>query len=220
MSNNAIKIAIAGLPSKTHNYEAFCHLLDLTPVSSLNPSDYADCAALILPGGGDIDPELYGQSNCGSMGIDRNLDLLQIQALEYFLHAGKPILGICRGMQLLNVYFGGTLIQDLPNAQNHKASEGDALHSAHITEDCILSYLYGYIFPVNSSHHQAVDRLGSDLKIIQYAADGVAEAIQHKNKPILGVQWHPERFKAVQTDTALAKIRRLIPHYLSPQDVR
>jgi len=210
MSNINIRIAIAGTPAQTHNYEKACRLLNQEPVTTLRLSDFEACDALILPGGGDITPGFYGQTIHGARNIDTKLDLLQIQALESFLHARKPILGICKGMQLINIYFGGTLIQDLRESERHQRPDGDVIHQAYVTKDCILSRLFGSSFPVNSNHHQAVDRLGNGLKIIQYAEDGVVEAIRNESLPILGVQWHPERFPEVQTSSAINRMKELL----------
>lgn len=202
MKNDCIKIGIAGKKGQTANYERSCIELGLCPYTSLSLSTLSTCDALILPGGGDITPGFYGQENHGSRGINTELDLLQIQALEYFIRTQKPILGICKGMQLINVYFGGTLIQDLPNSGEHQTSEGDLMHSSTVTKDCVLSHLYGNEFTINSNHHQAVDKLGRHLRIVQMSHDNVVEGIVHDTLPIIAVQWHPERLPFIQTKKA------------------
>lgn len=202
MNNDCIKIGIAGQKGQTANYERACVELGLNPITSLSLSALSTCDALILPGGTDITPGFYGQENHGSRGINTELDLLQFQALEYFVRAKKPILGICKGMQVINVYFGGTLIQDLPNHSEHQQAEGDLLHSSIITKPCVLSQLYGEEFTINSNHHQAVDKLGKHLHIIQMSHDHVVEGIVHDTLPIIAVQWHPERLPFVQTKKA------------------
>ena len=199
-NNTSIKIGIAGRTNQTKNYENACISLGMTPYTSLSLSRLSTCDALILPGGSDITPGFYGQEKHGSRGIDTELDLLQIQALEFFIRTGKPVLGICKGMQLINVYFGGTLIQDLPNSAEHQQEEGDLMHPSYITEDCILSELYGREFIINSNHHQAADKLGQNLKIVQMSHDGVVEAFYHQKYPIFGVQWHPERLPIIEVD--------------------
>lgn len=195
------KVGIAGRLHQTQNYENACISLGMTPCTSLSLSMLSTCDALILPGGCDITPGFYGQAKHGSRTIDTELDLLQIQALEFFIRTGKPILGICKGMQLINVYFGGTLIQDLPNSAEHQQDEGDLMHMSYITEDCILSKLYGKEFIINSNHHQAVDKLGKNLKIVQMSHDGVVEAFYHEKYPIFAVQWHPERLPEILIPT-------------------
>lgn len=211
MEQPRIKIGIAGRKGNTTNYENACLRLGLTPCTSLSISVLSTCDALILPGGSDITPGFYGQEVHGSRSIDTELDLLQIQALEFFLRTGKPVLGICKGMQLLNVYFGGTLIQDLPNSPVHQNPNGDdLLHMSYVTEDCILSRLYGKEFMINSNHHQAVDKLGRQLKAVQFSADGVVEGFIHQSLPVLGVQWHPERLDSIQTEEALGPLSEAI----------
>ena len=211
MDTPCIKIGIAGRKGNTTNYENACLRLGLTPCTSLSISALSTCDGLILPGGSDITPGFYGQEVHGSRSIDTELDLLQIQALEFFLRTGKPVLGICKGMQLLNVYFGGTLIQDLPNSSEHQNPNGDdLLHMSYVTEDCILSRLYGKEFMINSNHHQAVDQLGRHLKAVQFSEDGVIEGFVHKSLPILGVQWHPERLASIQTGEALQHLSEAI----------
>ena len=192
-----MKILIAGLSSLTQNYVAAltaCGMEDIVDLSDRPQAASYD--GLLLPGGGDIDPSFFGQPNCGSVSVDRSLDLRQFAALEAFLQAGLPILGSCRGCQLLNVHFGGSLIQDLPEPDIHRPQSGDRLHSSCCTEGSLLARLYGATtFTINSAHHQALDRLGQGLSVIQRAPDGVAEAIVHDSLPIFAVQWHPERLR-------------------------
>ena len=116
---------------------------------------------LLIPGGFDVSPELYHQEMNGSYaeGMDIKLDELQLSFIDQFVKAHKPILGICRGHQIINVYFGGSLIQHLPNYEKHSSPDfnGDKVHEVYVTEDNLFSKLYGERFFVNSSHHQAVD---------------------------------------------------------------
>lgn len=202
MNKTPLKIGIAGKKDKTANYVKACEHIGLSPLVSLSISQLSTCDGLLLPGGGDMNPHFYGQKNIACGPIDDALDILQLQALDFFVHSQKPVLGICRGMQLINAYFGGTLIQDLPNAKVHKAtSTGDALHLSSASPNTILSNLYGETFVINSSHHQAVDKLGKDLRIIQKSEDDIVEAFIHTKLPILAVQWHPERFDVVCNNT-------------------
>ncbi len=150
----------------------------------------ADCGALLLPGGGDIDPALYGQENRGSKGIDAARDRREAEAFRLFLSLGRPIFGVCRGAQLINVLLGGTLHQDITG---HRQDGNDELRHGSRTVDPLLLSLYGGSFIVNSTHHQSVDRLGEGLRAVQWADDGTIEAIRHDSLPIFAVQWHPER---------------------------
>lgn len=154
-----------------------------------------DFSALLLPGGADVDPSLFGQENCGSRTIDKELDIAQLKMTDLFVKAGKPILGICKGCQVINIYFKGTIIQDLDNNVHHQAFQGkEVKHKANTEKNNVFYELYGDgEIIINSSHHQAVDELGKGLKICQYSDDHVIEAIQHETLPILGTQWHPER---------------------------
>ena len=131
------------------------------------------CGGLVLPGGGDIGDRLPEAEE---------------EIIRYFIEAGRPILGICRGMQALNVYFGGTLFEDIPG---HRIPEGDATHPTRAVG--LAAALLGPGPTVNSNHHQAIDRLGHGLRPCQWAADGVIEAVEHETLPIFGVQYHPER---------------------------
>ena len=103
------------------------------------------------------------------------------------------MLGICRGQQLINVGFGGTLIQHLPSSDRHAYEGSDKVHMSRVAEGCFLWDLYGEAFPVNSAHHQAVDAPGEGIEVVQWSDDDVAEAIVHRALPVWGVQWHPER---------------------------
>ena len=129
----------------------------------------------------------------GSHGIDRDLDLTELELVKAF--SGRPILGICRGMQLLNVAFGGTLVQDLPTAQSHRWQEstGDQVHMVLVPRDSFLYTLYGERFSVNSAHHQGTAQVGRGFSVAAQAEDGGIEAIQCPEKRIYAVQWHPER---------------------------
>jgi len=170
---------------------------------AFDPSEYD---GLLLPGGCDIDPSRYGKEKTAPGTVEKELDAIQFAALEKFLAAGKPVFGICRGHQLLNVAFGGTLIQHLAGAENHTGlpGGGDNAHGAAIEQGSYLQPIYGDVCRVNSSHHQGVDRLGKGLRTVMRAEDGTVEAMEHTSLPIWSVQWHPERmcFAHRREDTA------------------
>lgn len=188
-----LTIQIAG-DTGFENYVSALTLCGARSVLSLSPGDESDCAGLLLPGGGDVDPSFYHQENCGSRDIDRSLDRSQFALLEQYRNSGKPVLGICRGHQMINVFFGGNLTQDLPTADHHQRKMGkDVIHSNAAEPGSFLTPLYGHEFTTNSAHHQGIHGLGKNLMAVQYADDGVIEAIRHEILPIFGVQWHPER---------------------------
>lgn len=168
----------------------------VTPVLSDQIEDENLYDGLLLPGGGDISPIFYHRKNRGSKDICITEDIIQLLLFHRFLEQKKPILGICKGMQLINVALGGSLIQDLPTNKIHAYDNGDRYHNTKALSGSLLHSLYGKDCITNSAHHQAVNRLGSDLSISQYSYDGIAEAIEHKQFPILGIQWHPERLLA------------------------
>ena len=189
-----MKIGIVGKPQDTYNYEYMLHTLQVPFLTSLTIGELTTCDALIFPGGGDINPALYGKPNLGSHNINTELDLLQLRALEQAVKSTMPILGICKGMQLINIGLGGTLIQHMDTASLHTDTAKDVYHPTITTEDSFLFPLYGASFPVNSRHHQAVDKLANGLIPVQWCPDdSCIEALCHATLPIMGVQWHPER---------------------------
>jgi putative glutamine amidotransferase len=152
------------------------------------PDDSVDYDGLILCGGNDLQPCYYGEEINGSLDFDEERDRTEMALVQKFFQTGKPILGICRGMQLLNVALGGTLYQ---NISGHR---GEILHTVKAEKGSLLEKLYGKEFTVNSFHHQAIKRLGNGLKATLYDGTGaVIEGVEHESKPYLGVQWHPER---------------------------
>lgn len=151
----------------------------------LNCVNIDDFDGLLIPGGGDIDPSWYGQENISSKKINYERDKIVFKTIGDFIKHDKAILGICLGFQYLNVYFGGTLKQDIPN---HKDTE----HLVKSKDQLFTSY-FGESFIVNSNHHQCVDKLGDNLKVFGVTYDGIVEAFMHKNNKVMGIQWHPER---------------------------
>lgn len=186
-----MKVLIAGIPEHTKNYEnalALCHVPFGT---DLYPPSLSSYGKLLLPGGGDLHPSWFGQTDRGSVSVDRALDRAQLALLHTFLLAGKPVLGICRGMQLLNVYFGGDLIQDLETADRHRFRKTDQIHSVSCLPDSLLHGFYGASCLVNSAHHQGCGRIGTDLAVTQTAPDQTVEALEHRTRPVLGVHGIP-----------------------------
>ena len=176
---------------KRENYKNAIIAAGGEPTVKYLPDMDTNFDGLLLCGGNDISPSFYGQEILGAHDFDAMRDTLEIELTRKFIDTGKPILGICRGLQLLNVTLGGTLIQDLPSANFHRAQSG--LDSSHnISAEGILKELYGDKLSVNSAHHQGIDILGNGLRATAIC-DGVIEAVEHSTKPYFAVQFHPER---------------------------
>lgn len=204
-------VAIIGRTEDTINYETAARQLGIPYFTTLNSEEASGATHLLLPGGGDITPAFFGQSNHGSHNIDTELDLLQFQALDAFITSGKPVLGICKGLQLINVRFGGTITQDIDTADRHKWIGKDQSHYVYhsdLSRADFFYQLYGGCTLVNSAHHQAVERTGKDLIPVCRAGDNVIEGLMHRTLPIIAVQWHPERILKSGGD-------RLLQYFLS-----
>ena len=152
----------------------------------------------LFTGGLDLPPQAYGQSkHPQTVECDPRRFACDRLLAELVRERDIPVLAICLGMQLLNVVYGGTLIQHLETSILHAAIDGgnDSLHSIVLEEDSLLRQIVGHSeLEVNSAHHQAVDRLAPGLRVLARAPDGTVEAVQMTHKDFfLGVQWHPER---------------------------
>lgn len=153
-----------------------------------------ECDGLLMPGGVDIEPARYGQEtskDCGKIDLAR--DAAEWWMLEAFLPTRKPVLGICRGIQMLNVFCGGTLHQHIPGHSDFK-SRASGCHMVQIRPHTMLAQLLQTErITVNSLHHQVVDSPGNGLEVCAVSEDGFVEAVSHRDHPFcLGVQWHPE----------------------------
>ncbi|MEV7647301.1 gamma-glutamyl-gamma-aminobutyrate hydrolase family protein [Arthrobacter sp. NPDC089319] len=153
---------------------------------------------LLVLGGGDIHPSLYGQRPivAPGYGVDARVDRAEIALVRSAAGSGLPVMGICRGLQVINVAFGGTLIQDLgPESihQVHADEPGMSDHDVEIKPGTLVAAALGAGgVTVRSGHHQAVQDLGVGMLATAEAPDGVIEAIEHQDQWVLGVQWHPE----------------------------
>lgn len=190
-----IKIQVSGGQRLIENYVAAVNNAGGEASAAYCPEPDLSCDGLLLCGGGDIECSLYGQEDRGSQPPDRDRDKAEIALFNAFYQAGKPILGICRGMQMINILLGGTMVQDMPADQCifHSGNDGDRIHPARTREGTILHRLYGPLIYVNSHHHQAVDQLGKGLAVTAWSESGVPEALELPGYPLLGVQFHPER---------------------------
>lgn len=164
---------------------------------------------LILSGGHDISPYNYGQEPSQKIGETfPERDTYEMILLEESKKRDIPILGICRGFQLINVAAGGTLYQDLSlipgNILKHDQVSNPTLktHKVEIKENSVISSIFGKETMVNSFHHQVIDKVANDFIVVAKASDGVVEAIEHKTyKFLVAVQWHPEML-AVECEKA------------------
>ena len=159
-------IFIPGRREALRNYTVAIYSAGGMPICSTDSADSALCGGLLLPGGGDI---------------GKTLDEGERKLIQSFVQSGRPVFGICRGMQALNVYFGGDLLDSTPG---HQQPQGDMIHGTLAVGR--MAALLGRRPAVTSNHHQSLRRIGRGLQVVQVAADGVAEAVE-------GVQWHPER---------------------------
>ncbi|MBM4043027.1 MAG: gamma-glutamyl-gamma-aminobutyrate hydrolase family protein [Planctomycetes bacterium] len=182
------------------------------PVEESSVADLLDIVdGLVLTGGRDYDPAVYGEPRHPATELlDPRRAAFDVALARAALARGLPILGICGGAQLVNIALGGTLIQHVPDAFgtaiNHTWGAGaEPFHEVDIEADSRLAAIIGAgRLRVNSSHHQAVGRLGNGLRIVARAPDGVVEAIEGTgNCFLLGVQWHPERMPSRPDQMAL-----------------
>lgn len=148
------------------------------------------CDAFLVTGGTDLNPATYGEENHGlSKDVHERLDQLDKQVIDYAKSHHKPLLGICRGHQSLNVFMGGSLIQDL----NSQGLKHDHLPDGHMLKTTAHPRLTLHpVIQTNSYHHQAVKRLAKGFDVVATHEDGTIEAMIHSTLPMIGVQWHPE----------------------------
>jgi len=207
----AITIAISP-NAKLHDYEEAVRRAGGTPwVLDIGADTAADVLAkadgLLLTGGGDVEPSLYGEEphptySAAEPGRDR----YELDLLKRALAADMPVFAICRGIQVLNVARGGTLVQDIPAQLETTIDHAVRIppvaiaHDVWMTQDSLLERLmrdldHGEDCPVNSRHHQAIKDLGEGLVVSGTAPDGIIEAVEDPSRKFcLGVQWHPENF--------------------------
>lgn len=218
------RVLIAGTGPDPHHVFSGCVLalgaLGLEAVQSMEAEDLEGCSGLILPGGvPDVDPARYGEPLAGSLEVTPELDRKQFALLERAVEQNLPVLGICRGCQVVNVYFGGSLIQDLETGEIHRFHQDrEVVHDTVCIPGTFAYDLYGAHAHVNTKHHQALRRLAPEFGVAQLWFDGsipretqteliaqaqagtltegthrcILEGIYHRTRPILALQWHPE----------------------------
>ncbi len=181
-------------------------------------TDY--CDGFLIPGGIDVNPMTYHEGPHPLLQMTRlDFDLYELKFLKMIFETGKPVFGICRGLQIINVALGGTLYQDLSlhspdtflHVQKESGREGIS-HEVTIEKDSILFDIFGKDrVPVNSFHHQAAKKIGKGLRVTARADDGVVEALEGTDYPYLVcVQWHPEGFIHTPNNHMLCLFERFI----------
>lgn len=159
-------------------------------ISVIKPS------GIVLTGGGDVDPDLYGGQKNDMAAVSKERDMCESMLLEIAIKNDIPVLGICRGMQFINVFFDGKLVGDIKEIDTRGGHGVPCKHNVRIIDDAFSKMLGQNKFQVNSYHNQGIlpEGLGKDLKAFAIYEDiGLIEAFHHIRYPIAGLQWHPER---------------------------
>jgi len=204
---------IVGTPESLHGLEGDWFYADYArgvldagglPVNlplDADPALYVDrLDGILFSGGADIDAQHYGAAR----GADDDPGEPERDAFELSLFRAAtekelPVLGICRGLQLVNVASGGTLHQHVPEHAGFTQPPATLLHSIEIEAGSVLNSIYGNEHQVNSLHHQTVDQVGSGLRVTA-SHDGSVEGLEHESLPIVAVQWHPEMLPTRSND--------------------
>ena len=203
-----MRILISGCDESRFDYENAVVQCGGAAESYYCPPLDLSCDGLILCGGNDVSPFFYGQSSLFCEEPDIKRDKIEMELFRSYMELNKPVLGICRGMQLINVALGGDLKQDIGDYLHlfhSKWNEPDyRIHPVRTKEGSVLRDVYGETFMVNSCHHQAIDHLGTGLRAVAWAESGIIEAVEHENHPVFAVQFHPEKmcFLKRRMDTA------------------
>ena len=169
----------------------------LPPVSDAYDRLVSTVDGLVLTGGADVEPERYGQEQHPATYIRPNRDAFEFGLFEAARKAGKPVLGVCRGLQVMSVALGGTLVQHLPEArettEHQPAPATFGRGTVTLADGSRAAAILGSETKTLCYHHQAIDRLGDGLEPVGWAADGTIEAAEVPGEFTLGVQWHPEQ---------------------------
>ncbi len=208
---------IAGLPPRLAHLEVDVYItayaeaitaaggLPVHLPQHVDPAEYAGrLDGLLLSGGTDVQPSLYGaepdpQLHPPEPGRDR----VEFGLIDLAVDEGIPVLGICRGLQVLNVWGGGTLFQHLPDHARYDLPDRP-VDEVELEEGSRLYEMYGSRLGINSLHHQAIDRVAPGWRVAGRSADGTAEALEWPGHDVIAVQWHPEMLAGASTDPIFA----------------
>ena len=186
----------------------------VTTVYSLRKVDPDKYDGLIIPGGHNIDPKMYGARRSKyTYGTNIKKDKLQIRAIKRFVEAGKPVLGLCRGCQVINVAFGGTITQHIPWHRGYRKVKN--------IKGYWMYRMYGAKKSTYHFHHQCVKKLGEGLVATSYdARSRHIESIQHKSLPVYGVQWHPDCDIKIQGNKIFKEFRKICRNNIAEQQAK
>ena len=171
------------------------------------PEEFADhLDGVLISGGADVNPKRYGAQPDPTTEFEDVRDDYEFALLDLATERELPVLGICRGLQLLNVHSGGTLHQDVPTHARYDIDPATLSDTITINSGSTLAELYGPSAEVNSLHHQTVDVVGADLTVTARSGDGTVEGLEHDELPMIAVQWHPEMLDTRDTEPVFAWI--------------
>ncbi len=209
MITGGISFSVTGKPqwALNHSYHERITEAGGIPMMALSPEcveAYAEMAdGLLLSGGRDVEPQRYNrETKYDSVVTDPKRDELEWALVKAFAEKKKPIFGICRGVQTMNAYFGGTLYQDIPTELGGNHS-GGVNHDLKMKKDSILGRFFGESMVINSYHHQVIEELAPGFVPTAWSDAGgheIIEAIEHESLPYWGVQWHPESMSGETTN--------------------
>lgn len=221
-----ISSSVTGKPQWALNHSYHERLVEAgaIPMMALSPEcveEYADLAdGLLLSGGRDVEPQRYHrETKFDSVVTDPKRDEFEWALIKAFEAKKKPIFGICRGLQTMNTYFGGTLYQDIPSELGGNHS-GGVNHMLKMKADSILGNLFGESMVINSYHHQAIETLAPGFVATAWSDAGgheIVEAIEHETLPYFAVQWHPESMAGTETNPVECVDSKPIFHYFVEQ---
>lgn len=205
---------IEGMPEILHHIDLDMYLSDYSrgveaaggvpvwlPVG-VDPAEYIGrLDGLVLTGGADVGPERYGaEPETDLFPPEPVRDDLELALMDLVVERGLPTLGICRGLQIMNVHGGGTLHQDVPAHSRYDIPPESLVDTITFEPDTVLAGVYGAGREVNTLHHQTVDVVATDYVVSARAADGVVEGLEHAELPLVSVQWHPEMMTSRDSD--------------------